>query len=334
MTLLVRRSGFRNALPAGRVPAHWSCVVDDVEIRADDRCSVHETADSVCVLDGWLCGGEGAAGLYASYQNGGIEAAVSRDVIHGNRARPIRHDCTCSTTPAALGTPMSGRPVTNSATGPTCGASPGTASRCPTREWLSTWPSNQCPRRTPSSRTSADRNQARSSPVSTAGFRKARRSSPAMGRQYDRGIGRVRATANGTVLQGAHHRPAGTDCGRRTARHDAQRRNRHQHQRRPADTRLRRRPVAYTASFAEAGYDKSDYAALVADHLELEHIVIPVRPVRSARAPRHMRDSRLPTPTRRPSPPTCWPQRQPNDAPDSDRRGRRRGTWISDVALR
>jgi asparagine synthase (glutamine-hydrolysing) len=43
-------------------------------------------------------------------------------------------------------------------------------------------------------------------------------------------------------------------------------------------TRLERQPVAFTASFSEAGYDESNYAALVARKFGFEHFVVPIRP--------------------------------------------------------
>ncbi|WP_327109348.1 asparagine synthetase B family protein [Nonomuraea glycinis] len=297
MTLLVRtiRLPERDYLP-DESPAHWSCVVDDVEIRADDRCSVHETAGGVCVLDGWLCGGEGAAGLYASYQNGGIEAAVSRDghftAVVLDR---IRHELHLLNDTGGFGHAYLW----------TSGHQFGYSTDLRRLAWNGISLSHEG---------MALYLAFQYVPAPYTIFEDIRRPQPGTvitrrhGRLSERHVDHRPPSADDLIGESEEPEPLPTEpffevlttaLRERTA--DVERLGMTLSGGIDTSTnavlltrRLGRRPVAYTASFAEAGYDESDYAALVADHLELEHIVIPVRPSDLHVLPRLVRDFETP----------------------------------------
>ncbi|MCP2315593.1 Asparagine synthetase B (glutamine-hydrolyzing) [Nocardia amikacinitolerans] len=261
----------------------WRREVDDIVLSADGaEYTVHETDEAVCVLDGWLCSGGGATELLALYRERGMSAVAAQDgqyvaVVH-DRSRGETHlvadpggfgnacyrasgfgygsrpydlgTATLSSEGLALYLTFQYVPVPYSIFEGVRRVPPGAvvtrrATGCQVRQQTS-FPSPA----DPSTEGAAAPEELAARVLDLLTESLARHAAPheRLGMMLSGGID---TSTNATVLA----------------------------------TRLGCRPRAFTASFREAGYDESEYAALVAERFGFEHVVVPVGPETVERLP-------------------------------------------------
>ncbi|MGV9820659.1 asparagine synthetase B family protein [Nocardia xishanensis] len=256
----------------------WWRVVDDIVLSADGgNYTVAEVGDGICVLDGWLCSGGGAAELLALYRERGMSAIAAQEghyvaVVH-DRSRGQTHlvgdpggfghacyrDAGSSfafgSRPYDVGSGAVSReglalyltfqyvPAPYSIFEGVRRLLPGAVvtrrgGGCQVRRHVS-YPRPAEPRA--GDAVAPEELAAEVLDLLTDSL--ARRIAPAerVGMMLSGGID---TSTNATVLA----------------------------------TRLDRRPPAFTASFREAGYDETEYAALVAERFGFDHVVVPVGP--------------------------------------------------------
>ncbi|WP_431968878.1 asparagine synthetase B family protein [Nocardia sp. bgisy134] len=267
----------------------WRRAVDDIVVSADGaQYSVEETDDAVCVLDGWLCSGGGAAELLALYRKQGMSAVAAQEghyvaVVH-DRSRGQTH---LVSDPGGFGHACYRDSGSAFAFGSRpCDVGTGTVSREGLALYLTfqyvpapfsifdgvrrlppgavvTRRGGGChvrhhaslPRPAePSAGDAIAPEQLAAEVLDLLTDSLARRIAPAerVGMMLSGGID---TSTNATVLA----------------------------------TRLGIGPTAFTASFREAGYDETEYAAIVAERFGFDHVVVPVGPEIVERLPNMVR---------------------------------------------